>query len=285
MTIREALQFAIPLLERSKIDSAFLDAESLLAHVLKQDRAFVLARGEYALLKEQEREYKDLIKKRSEHVPFAYLIGTKEFYGHEFAVNKYTLIPRPETELLVEATLAYLKKDESKKFSLLDVGTGSGCIIIALALHAKNLGKLMAIDRVKRALDVAKQNAEKHELGEHILFKRYNMISLIKERFDIIVANLPYLSPKEISESTQQNPELGWEPQIALLGGKDGLLFIRQLISQTRKHLNPGGALFLEIGDMQAEEVKKIAEQELAPCEVEIKKDLCHRDRVVVIRT
>ncbi len=285
MTIGEVLAFAQPLLESKNIDSAALDAEALLAFVLKKDRAFVLARPEIELSKDEERRYKTIILKRADHVPFAYLVGKKEFYGREFIVNKYTLVPRPDTEILVEIVLAYLKKNQQKKYSVIDVGTGSGCIIISLACEAQNVGKLWGIDRVKRALDVARQNAALYHLEDRFTFKRYNMLSLIKDRFDIIVANLPYISSKELTQARKASPELEWEPQIALLGGTDGLLFNTQLLQQARKRLNAGGAVFFEIGDQQAESMKILAEKFLSPCEIEIKKDLSRRDRVVCVFT
>lgn len=285
MTIGKAASSAEALLLENRIDSAALDADALLAFILQKDRAFVLAHPEIELSKDEERRYNVLIRKRADHVPFAYLIGRKEFYGHDFIVNKYTLIPRPETELLVDTVLEYIQKCPDKQHSIIDVGTGSGCIIISLALHAHNVGKLWGIDRVKRALDVARENAALYHLQDRFTFKRYNMLSLIKERFDIIVSNLPYISSKELEKARNANPELDWEPQIALLGGTDGLLFNTQLLQQARKRLNSGGAVFFEIGDQQAEIIKPLAEKFLSPCEIEIKKDLCGRDRVVCVLT
>ncbi|MBI4272253.1 peptide chain release factor N(5)-glutamine methyltransferase [Candidatus Uhrbacteria bacterium] len=285
MTIGKAIALAYTIFTAKHIDSAELDTEALLAFVLQKDRAYILARPEIELTKDEERRYHTIIHKRADYVPFAYLVGKKEFYGREFIVNKYTLIPRPDTEILVDAVLTYLKTNPQKKFSLIDVGTGSGCIIISLACEAQNLGKLWGIDRVKRALDVARQNAALYHLEDRFTFKRYNMLSLIKERFDIIVANLPYISSKELTHARKVNPELEWEPQIALLGGTDGLLFNTALLQQARKRLHPGGAVFFEIGDQQAEYMSTLAEKFLSPCKVEIKKDLCARDRVVCVFT
>lgn len=286
MTIREALQRATRKLQDGSIESAALDAELLLAYCISSERASVLAFGERTLTEQQQKGYDVIIEKRSNRVPFAYLVGKKEFLGHEFCINKYTLIPRPETELLATSVVEYINERPQARLSVLDVGTGSGCIIISIALAAPTAGPLMAIDRVKRALEVAKQNAETYGLGKRIFFKRYNMLSLIKDkRFDIIVANLPYLSPAELTQARSTNPELAYEPQIALLGGTDGMLFQRQLIAQARKRLHPKGAIFMEIGDRQGAEVETVARQYLKPCDVEIKKDLCLRDRVAVIRT
>lgn len=283
MTIAQALSWALQLLSEKKIESAVLDAEALLACAIAKDRAFVLARSEYELTRSEAGTYRILVQKRSLHVPYAYLVGKKEFYGHEFIVNKYTMIPRPETELIIDIVLEYLTKNSEKKHSLLDVGTGCGCILICLALHAQNLGKLWGIDRVKRALDVARENACLYHLEDRFTFKRYNMLSLIKDRFDIIVANLPYLSANELFKAQKTNPELAWEPQIALLGGTDGLLFNTQLIRQAKKRLNKGGVIFFEIGDQQAEQMRSIAHEFLPDYSMDIKKDLCQRDRIACL--
>lgn len=286
MNIREALDQATRKLREVPIESASLEAELLLAHSMRSERAHILAFGEEQLTQQQEKTYFALIGKRTNHVPFAYLVGKRDFFGFEFYVNTYTLIPRPETELLVETIVGYIRERSHAQLSVLDVGTGSGCIIISIALAAPNAGFMMGIDRSKRALDVARLNAEKHHVEKKIQFKRYNMLSLMKDnKFDIIVANLPYLSSAELAEARRANPELIHEPQIALLGGKDGMLFQRQIIVQARKRLYPKGALFLEIGDMQGAAIENLAHAYLDPCTVEIKKDLCNRDRVAVIRT
>ncbi|MBI2483659.1 peptide chain release factor N(5)-glutamine methyltransferase [Candidatus Uhrbacteria bacterium] len=286
MNIRDELARSTRTLQDASFVSSSLDAELLLAHCIGKERAHILAFGEQLLTEKQQKSYRDLIDKRVRNVPLAYLVGSKNFFGHEFYVNKYTLIPRPETELLVAAAVEYLNEHSDSRLSVLDVGTGSGCIIISIALAVQRSGFMMGIDRVKRALELAKKNAEKHGVANRILFKRYNMLSLVKDkRFDIIVANLPYLSPVELVEARRTNLELAHEPQIALLGGKDGMLFQKQLIAQARKRLKPNGVIFMEIGDTQGTEIEQVAHQYLDPCSVEIKKDLCVRDRMAVIRT
>ncbi|TXG99805.1 MAG: peptide chain release factor N(5)-glutamine methyltransferase [Candidatus Moraniibacteriota bacterium] len=258
MTIQEVLRLGT-------IDA--LDRELFLASVLKCDRAFILAHPEYTLSKTQVKRFKQLLKRREENEPLAYILGEKEFFGISFSVNPATLIPRPETELLVEEALKLLtrkrKSTSKKKIAVIDVGTGSGNIIISLAKNLFEPNKLpttnyqlLGFDISKRALALAKKNAERHHVQEKIIFRQSDLLEAFKKElnnFDtiILLANLPYLSEKIYAASSPTVHD--FEPKRALVSGQDGLNHYRKLLQQIRP-LSQGKKVcfFLEISPEQA---------------------------------
>lgn len=285
MTIAECIQSATLRLAEAGIDSSHLDAELIVGHVLGKDRAQVLAHADDVLIQSDSDTIRILIDKRVRRMPLAYIVSHKEFYGTDFTVNKYTLIPRPETELLVQTVIDYCTKHPDKQ-SIVELGIGSGCILLSVLKHCPQLKYIMALEFVKRAIEVAKKNAELMGLLERITFKRSNMWQqLTKEyQYDIVVANLPYLSAQELAAARADCPEISFEPQIALLGGTNGLLFFEKLFQRAHRHLRPGAAIFLEIGALQGAAVAALAQKYLPAGKVTVTKDDCARDRVLIIQ-
>lgn len=256
-TIQTALKQAVSLLKKAKIDSAWLDAELLLAFVLKKRRAFVLAHGEKKLTTLQVKRFFNLIKQRGRNMPVAYLTGHKEFYGLDFKITKNTLVPRPASEELVEKALKILNKNS--KTIIIDIGTGSGCLIISVLKNIKKPHQAFGIDISKKALAIAKQNTKKH--GVKIDFYQGDLLKPIMEKIKkhdqlVIIANLPYLNKQEMKE-----PSISQEPKLALYGGQDGLKYYRRLakqIEELKKAKNISITLIAEISSWQKKKFKQI---------------------------
>ncbi|MFA6383421.1 MAG: peptide chain release factor N(5)-glutamine methyltransferase [Parcubacteria group bacterium] len=267
-----------------KIDS--LDLELLIAEAIKKSREFVLAHPEFKLTKNQELKTKNLLTRRRRGEPLAYILGHKEFYGLNFKVNESVLVPRPETEMLVEEVLKLQPKDNI----IIDVGTGSGNIIINLAKNLKNKNKFIAIDISTKALAVAKQNAKIHKVFGNIKFIKSDLLDhFLKhpasiKKDCIIVANLPYLDFgwKTLLKSSETKG-LKFEPQIALYAGADGLDAYRQLARQLEKLksiVENRATVLCEIGHIQKKELEKIFS---FAHKIEFKKDLAGKWRVCII--
>ena len=269
-TYNKLLQTAREILKQQKIADADVDAWYLLAHVFNMKRTDLLLHGEEPASEEGSNRYIEFVRQRAGHIPLQHLTGSQEFMGLEFDVTEDVLIPRQDTEVLVEEVL---KICSDKK--VLDMCTGSGCIIISLSKLAK-LQKATGVDLSVKALMIAKKNANKHMV--EIEFLQSDLFDLVEESYDVIVSNPPYIPTGEI-ESLMPEVKLH-EPLTALDGSADGLLFYRKITSASRIHLNKGGFLFFEIGHNQGEEVKQILQEE-GFTEVTIKKDLSKRDRVV----
>jgi len=255
-----------------------LDAELLLAHILGLSRTDLYAHPERLLLAHQLVAYQALLERRAVGEPLPYLTGHIEFYGLDMAVNAHVLIPRPETETLVDLALG---KVQGCTF-LADVGTGSGCIAIALAVHAPQ-ARIMALDLSPGALDVARANAGRHGVADRITFLQSDLLAALPKAVDLIVANPPYVAadewpglPREVREH---------EPQLALDGGPDGLDVIRRLLEQAPARLRPGGALLVEIGAGQGAAATRLARQLYPAAGVAIQPDLAGRDRVLCVET
>ncbi|MFA4833538.1 MAG: peptide chain release factor N(5)-glutamine methyltransferase [Patescibacteria group bacterium] len=294
MFIKQALQKATGQLKKGSIKNPALEAEILLSHILKKDREFLFTYPEKELTNNQASYYKRLTSRRLKGEPVAYLTGQKEFYGLNFFVNKNVLIPRPETELMVEEALDLIVHNK-KRMTLIDVGTGSGCIIISLAkqldLRIKNYDlRMLGVDISEKVLSVAKKNAELHGVNRKIKFVHGDLLkpALLNSKFInhnskmIILANLPYLTPTQIKSS----PTVKYEPEKALDGGRDGLKYYKELFRQARqlKSLNPVSfSILCEIDPAQAGKIKKLAQSELPKNEIKIKKDLSGRNRLAII--
>lgn len=243
MHLQETLSSAATLFDTVHIPTARLDAELLLAHVLGVERTWLVANGEEDLEVRQAKEFERLVARRLEREPIAYLVGHKEFYGREFTVTPDVLIPRPETEDLVELALECL---QNTTLRCIDVGTGSGCVGITLKLERPAIDVTLS-DISLTALDVSRQNAEK--LGATVEFVQSDLLAAFtkiqhpksKIFFDLIVANLPY-----VDESWEVSPETAFEPHQALFAENGGLRLINHLIGQAGVILKPGGFLLLE---------------------------------------
>lgn len=263
---------------RATSDSPRVDAELLLMHVLESSRAGLLAYPERSLTSAQAARYEALVNDRVSGYPLPHLTGEVEFYGLKLEVTPEVLIPRPETELLVELALG------RSPMGVIDVGTGTGCIAIALAAHLPEAA-VCAIDISSAALAVARRNAERHGLGGRIEFMVGDLLDRRPGPVDLIVSNPPYVSADEwasLPASIRNH-----EPRLALHGGPDGLEVIRRLLSQSQGLLKPGGALLLEIGAAQGEAVREAAETFFPGTETSVRvyPDLAGRDRVLEVQT
>ncbi len=283
MTIQQTLLRAIRAL-RPISTSANLDAEVLLSYAMNKSKAWLLAHQSETPTTRQAASFRALLTKRKRGVPIAYLTGHKEFYGLDFEVNPSVLVPRPETELLVEETIAIAraihKQIDRKKLRIADIGTGSGCIAITLAKFIPD-AQIYASDVSAAALRVAEKNAKTHKVSSRITFLRGDLFSpytavIKKGLLDVIVSNPPYLKKKEL-------PAVKHEPEVALYGGKMGIEVLDRLLARATHYLAPHGAILLEIGADQAGAVDYAAQQQFPEKSVRTMKDLAGRDRVVVV--
>jgi release factor glutamine methyltransferase len=251
--VRQAVQHTQSALSASS-QSARLDAELLLATVLRRDRAWLYANPDTRLTSAQADLYRMLAGQRAAGQPVAHLTGKREFWSLEFAVNEHTLVPRPETELLVETALALIPQDAP--FRIADLGTGSGAIAVAIASEREQC-EVYATDHSAAALELAAANAAKH-CPERIHFLQGNWFEALpadNPGFDLIVSNPPYIS---VGETELTDPELAFEPVDALYSGNEGLDDIRRIVSTAPRYLQPGGWLLLEHGFGQAEKVGQL---------------------------
>lgn len=244
ISLLEVLQAGTSFLKKHQVEQPRLQTEYLLAHVLKIPRLELYMQFERLITESERAPLRDLIKRRGQGTPLQHLLGTTEFFGRVFSSDASALIPRPETEQLVEKALSYKDKN-----TILDVGTGSGVIAITLALEKKT-AVISAIDLSSDALSLAQKNAQRHNVT-NIIWHQGDLFSALPnndEKFDLIIANLPYIPTEEIS---RLEPEVQHDPVMALDGGSDGLKLITRLIEQAPSYLSQGGHLLLEIGKNQ----------------------------------
>ncbi len=259
-------------------DEARLEAEVLLRHVLGIDRAAFLMRRDDPLVGDAAERFAVLLERRLKREPLAYITGQREFYGLAMLVDRRVLIPRPETEGLVERTIALAHGAAL----IVDVGTGSGCIAIALAVHLPQ-ARVIATDAAADALACARENAARHGVAERITLLHGDLLQPLQEQVDIIVSNPPYIPSQEIGDLA---PEIAqYEPCAALDGGPDGLDVLRRLLAQTAGRLRPGGYVLLEIGAGQGNDVARIARTALPGATIAVENDLAGLERYVTIRT
>jgi release factor glutamine methyltransferase len=278
-TIRKVLDWTRGHFEKQAIDAPRLTAELLLAHVLATTRVKLFMDLDRPLTKDELGTYRSLIQRRLAHEPTQYLVGHKEFYGRRFVVDARVLIPRSETELLVEAGLSVLPKDAPAR--VLDVCTGSGCIAVSIAAERPH-ASVWASDVSPGALEVAKQNAEALGVSSRVTFFQGSLLEPVPAdaRFDLVVSNPPYIPTGELAGL---EPEVRREPHLALDGGDDGLVVIRPLVAAAAPRLNPGGWLALEIAEDQGARVKAVLEA-AGLHDVRIEKDLARHERLVLGR-
>lgn len=275
---KQAYVWGVKELEQAGIAEAETNARLLLEYVCKTDRNTLLVHGERKLSEEECESYVNYISKRKTHVPLQYITGIQEFMGLEFSVNEHVLIPRQDTEILVEEVMRHLHDG----MRILDMCTGSGCILLSL-LYYSNGCNGVGVDISADALRIARQNAErvlklKNDTVEFIQSDLFEQLDDQTEPFEIIVSNPPYIK-SDVIETLM--PEVrDFEPHMALDGRFDGLYFYREIIRQAEKYLAGGGALFFEIGYDQGDAVKKLME-EAGYLEVEVVKDYAGLDRVV----
>jgi release factor glutamine methyltransferase len=263
------------------IDSGPRDAEVLLGHTLGVGREQLIARADELIEDRQSDAYERRLLRRLAREPVAYITGVREFWSLEFLVTPHVLIPRPETELLVEVTLELARQRQSDAaLRIMDIGTGSGAIAVALASELGN-AEVFATDISARALAVARINAERHFVAERIHFVLGDLFDALPAGacFDVIVSNPPYICRSEIAALA---PEVSrWEPRLALDGGADGLGFYRRIAAQAFDQLSAGGVLLVEIGDGTGETVKQIFQDAPGWRRISIFNDYAGRQRVV----
>jgi release factor glutamine methyltransferase len=281
-TVGATLDGLIPRLEKTS-DSPGLDAQVVLARVLEKPRSWVVAHPEAPLTRSRSAALEALVARLEKGKPLPYVLGRWDFFGLEFEVTPDVLIPRPETEMLVERALAWLRKrgmgnGESR---VLDVGTGSGCIAISLAVNAPQL-RVTATDVSIAALKVARRNAEKLHVSDRITFLEADLIPdpLLPDPFSLILANLPYIP----TQTLRALPIYDREPTVALDGGMDGLVLIRKLLSQAPDLLAPGGLLLMEIEASEGPAALSLAYDAFSEAEIHLHKDLAGRDRLLEVQ-
>lgn len=255
-TVLELLNLTTTFFEQKGIDSARLNAELLLAETLKCKRLDLYLAFDKPVKDEEVNHFREFIRRRGNREPLQYILGYVDFYGLNFFVNKDVLIPRQETEILVETIINHT--DKETELNIMDIGTGSGIIAVCLANNLPNV-KIIAVDKSKEALTIAKQNAEKNNVAERITFIEIDVLNTslaVNTKFDIIVSNPPYVSQKEFS--SLQKEIVSHEPDFAVTDFSDGLIFYRKIIVSAKTLLNENGKIFFEVGAGQAEEVKSI---------------------------
>jgi release factor glutamine methyltransferase len=254
------------------------DARLLLEHVLGFNHSWLAAHGEESLTAVQESLYCQLIERAARHEPIPYLMGYAPFFDLDFIVTSAVLIPRPETEQLVELAADWARKRPSGH--IVDVGTGSGCIPVILARRLPQ-AVIEATDISAAALEIARQNAQRHA-SDRIQFHQGHLLEPIRQPIDLLTANLPYVTD---AEWTMLDDGVKWyEPAAALKGGADGLDLIRQLLQHAVTKLNPGAAIFLEIGWRQGTAVHTLAQSIFPSAGIELIQDFAGHDRIVVIK-
>jgi len=287
MTVLEGIQKSAEFLAKKDVDSPRLQAELLLAHVLKLPRMKLYLNFERALTDTETNSFRELVKRRAQREPLQHIVGSTSFCGLEIAVNRHVLVPRPETEILAEAGWSFLSTLNSQPATALDFGTGSGCIAIALAAKTA-AAKITALDVSTEALEVARQNTARNNVADKIEFVQGDGLGALDShgqdaratiQFDLIISNPPYIATAEIAIL---DPEVrDYDPRGALDGGEDGLDFYRRLAAEARPFLKPGGKIMLEFGDGQGESIRKIFEEQKWIVEA-IREDYTQRQRILI---
>jgi len=270
-------------------DTPQLDAEVLIADVLKRPRTWLLAHDEFSFNLQQVETLDGLMQRLERGEPLPYVVGHWQFFGLDFDLSPEVLIPRPETELLVERAIPWLQSS-TRHHAVADVGTGSGCIAISIATHVPH-AQLLATDISGKALEVARRNAQKHQVESRIEFVECDIFPDLDaspkvgegqwpREFDLICANLPYIA----TDKLRGLPIFGHEPTLALDGGQDGLNPLRKLLSAAPEHLAPGGRILLEIEATRGPTALSLAYDAFEEAEIHLYQDLARQDRLLEIQ-
>jgi release factor glutamine methyltransferase len=277
-TINEILLWTTKYFSEKNIDAPRLTAELLLAKTLSKDRLYLYTNYSQPLNKNELAFFKQLITKRVSGEPTAYILGEKEFWSLKFKVNKNVLIPRPETEVLIEIVNEHI--EDNPNFYILEIGTGSGNIPAAISYENKNV-KIFSVDISFKALNIAKYNIKANNLDMNIALINSSLLSPFKKckRFDILISNPPYIKDSDIG--LLQNEIKNFEPLTALKAGSDGLFFYKQILTESRNYLKENGKIFFEFGKKeQGNEIKKIM-LDLGYKNIVIKNDYSNTPRVI----
>ena len=279
MNVKETLNVASEELMKIGSLDARLEAEVLLRHVLKIDRATMFRDLDEDVSIEDSGNIASLVKRRTQREPLAYITGAKEFYGLPFVVSEDVLIPRQETELLVDTAIAQAKSLDKSQISIVDVGTGSGAIAVSLALNIPT-SSVIAVDISESALTIADDNRRAHGLYSRIKLRRGNLLEPIVEKIDILVSNPPYIRSDKL---TSLQEEVLKEPMVALDGGYDGLELIKKLLFQAVDKMSNPGVILFEIDSDQAAEAVKLSQQYFPSAITTVLKDLSNNERAVLL--
>lgn len=279
MNVKETLNVVSEELMKTGSLDAKLEAEVLLRHVLKIDRAAMFRDLDEDVSIDDSRNIGSLVKRRVQREPLAYITGFKEFYGLPFVVSEDVLIPRQETELLVDAVIVQAKSLGKNEISIVDVGTGSGAIAISLALNIPT-SSIIAVDISEAALAIADDNRRAHGLYSRVQLRRGNLLDPITDKIDILVSNPPYIRSDRL---TSLQEEVLKEPLVALDGGYDGLKLIKRLLFQAVDKMSNPGVILFEIDSDQASEAVKLSQQFFPSAITTVLKDLSNNERAVLL--
>jgi release factor glutamine methyltransferase len=279
-SLREVIHQTHETLEASEIADARLEAEVMVMNVMQMPRQGLVAQQEMEVSRQQQEVLNEMLDRRRKREPLAYILGHKEFYGVDLLVNSDVLIPRPESETLVEhALFMSLMGMEVAQLVIADVGTGTGAIAINLVMHLP-AARIYATDISEKALMVANFNIRRHNVADRVTLCHGDLLEPLPESVDLIVANLPYIPSQRVPEL---QPEIQWEPVGALDGGSQGMDLITRLISQAPGKLNTQGVILLEMDPEQIPAAEELARQYLPEAETSVERDLAGLDRVFVI--
>ena len=279
MNVKETLNVASEELMKIGSLDARLEAEVLLRHVLKIDRATMFRDLDEDVSIEDSGNIASLVKRRTQREPLAYITGAKEFYGLPFVVSEDVLIPRQETELLVDTAIGQAKSLDKSEISIVDVGTGSGAIAVSLALNIPT-SSVIAVDISESALTIADDNRRAHGLYSRVKLRRGSLLEPIVEKIDILVSNPPYIRSDKL---TSLQEEVLQEPMVALDGGYDGLELIKKLLFQAVDKMSNPGVILFEIDSDQAAEAVKLSQQYFPSAITTVLKDLSNNERAVLL--
>jgi release factor glutamine methyltransferase len=286
MTLGKALHTSALTLGLNGIQDSYHEARILLQYILKLSSAELYSQPELTLSNAVIKRLQHLMKRRISHEPNAYIVGFKEFYGADFYVDRNVMIPRPETEILVDTAMAFAKNwpgyssYPKKPIIIADIGTGCGAIAVSLALNLPKC-KIYATDISPAAIKVTKANCRHHDVSEQVHLLQGNLLEPLPEVVDLVVANLPYIRSSDL---TSLVPEVAsFEPRVALDGGRDGLKHLRRLMAQAKSKIRPRGCILLEIGDKQDNKIIAIAKRYLPKAQFELIPDLGGINRVAKI--
>ena len=280
--LRDVIQQLEAAMAAADIPDARLEAEVMIMNVMRVPRHRIYAYQEEEVPEEAEKVLHELVERRLKREPLAYIMGHKEFYGVDLLVRPGVLIPRPETEGLVEQTLfASMMRMEEGSFVIAEPGTGCGAIAVSLAIHLP-AAHIVAMDLYETPLRVAEVNVQRHNVADRVTLLQGDLLEPFPEQVDLVVANLPYIRSESID--TLQ-PEIQWEPREALDGGADGLELIRRLLQQAQTKLKPGGAILLEVDPQQVGPIEAEAATLFPSASCTVEKDLAGLDRVLTIDT
>lgn len=280
MNLKDALSVTSQELMKTGSPDSKLEAEILLRHVLKIDRATMFRDLEENISEISVNNIASLVKRRLQREPLAYITGTKEFYGLNFEVSEDVLIPRPETELLVDTLIGNSKLLNKKEITIVDVGTGSGAIAVALGVNIPN-SNVIAVDLSKAALEMADQNRRTHGMYSRVKLRLGNLLEPVMDRIDILVSNPPYIRKDRLNLLQK---EVLKEPIMALDGGEDGLTLIKKLLSQARAKMANSSMILFEIDSDQGSEAARIAKRYFPLGKVSVLRDLNNDQRAVFIK-